>query len=121
SERLFQDLLVQHEVRRHLLELPILLAELSELTDLRRAEIAKAFPPSVVRLLADAALPAELDHRHAAVAHPQDVHHLLGRELARPHRPISFRGWGPGGKPLYERFSGSGNGEKTRTAWEHAG
>jgi hypothetical protein len=46
------------------------------------------------RLLADAVLSAELDHRHAAVALPEDVHHLLRRELARPHRPVSFVGGG---------------------------
>ncbi len=54
------------------------LRELSELTDLCRAEIAEAFPPPVIRLLADAVLPAQLDHRYTAVACPQDVHHLLG-------------------------------------------
>src|SRR5262245_9702534 len=95
SERLFEDRLVERKVGNDLLELPILLAQLAQLADLRRAQVAKPLLPPVVGLLADPVLPAELDHRHAAVPLPEDVHHLLRRELARPHRPRPPSGWGP--------------------------
>src|SRR4029453_16492715 len=95
SERLFEDGLVERQAPHYLLELPILLAELAELADLGCAQVAEPLPPPIVRLLADPVLPAELDHRHAAVPLPEDVHYLLRRELARPHRPRPPSGWGP--------------------------
>src|SRR5262249_16180961 len=87
--------LVQRQVGDDLLELAILLAQLAQLADLGRAEIAEPLLPSVERLLADPVLPAELDHEHTGVALAQDVDHLLGRELARSHRPVSSLVEGP--------------------------
>src|SRR5262249_32583264 len=102
SERLLQDRLVERQVGDDLLELPILLAELPELAHLRGPQIAEALLPALVGLLADPVLPAQLDHWHAAVPLPEDVHHLLRRELARPHRPRPPSAWGPCGGSLRE-------------------
>src|SRR5262249_55730812 len=95
SERLLQDRLVECQVGDDLLQLAILLAELAQLADLGGAEIAEPLLPPVVGLLADPVLAAQLNHRHAAVPLPEDVHHLLRRELARPHRARPPSGWGP--------------------------
>src|SRR5262249_4185037 len=84
-DHLPQYLLVQGEVRNQLLQLPILFAELAELAYFSRAEVPKLLLPAVIRLLADLVLPAELGDGHAAVPLPEDVYHLLRRELARPH------------------------------------
>jgi hypothetical protein len=45
SQRLLQDGLVERQVGNDLLELPILLAELAQLADLRRAEVAEPLLP----------------------------------------------------------------------------
>src|SRR5262245_8837697 len=84
-DHLPQYLLVQGEVRDQLLQLPILFAELAELAYFGRAEVPKLLLPAVIRLLADLVLPAELGDGHAALPLPEDVYHLLRRELARPH------------------------------------
>src|SRR5262245_66187448 len=56
SELLFEDGLVERQVGHDLLEFPILFAELAELADIGRAEVAEPLPPPIVGLLADPGL-----------------------------------------------------------------
>src|SRR5262249_9086446 len=115
-DHLPQNLLVERQVGHQLLELAILLAQLAQLADLGRAQVPELLLPAVVGLLADLLLTAELGDRHAALPLPEDVHHLLRRELARPHRPVSFPGFGDRTEALYASRRGSGKWVKTTAA-----
>src|SRR5262249_29342009 len=103
-QRLPENRLVERQVGDELLELAILLAQLAELLQLARADVAELLLPAIVGLLADPVLAAHLHHRHTALPLPADRHHLLRRELARPHRPISSLGWGPRTVSLRDRW-----------------
>src|SRR5262249_7467129 len=107
-DHLPQDLLVERQIGDELLQFSILLAELTQLAHLGRAQVPELLLPAVVRLLADLVLPTKLRNRHAALPLPEDVHHLLRRELARPHRPVSFPGFGDRTEALYASRRGSG-------------
>lgn len=78
-------MLVQGQVGNQLLELPVLIPQLAQLPDLRRAEAAVLLLPAVERLLGDLELAADLDDRRAGLDLPQGHGDLFLGELARLH------------------------------------
>ena len=82
-----QNVLVERQVGDHALELGVLLAQLPQLPQLRRPEMAILLLPDVIGRLGDPQLAANIRHRGAALRLSQRIGDLLVRIPRALHRP----------------------------------
>jgi hypothetical protein len=92
SQRLAQHVLVQREVSDQLLQAPILVLHLPQPAQLADAEVGILLLPIEKGRLADAGLPADIRHRHAALRLPQRVRYLLLGKRRPLHRSLLLDG-----------------------------
>jgi hypothetical protein len=88
ADHVLQHRLVQAEIGHQLLQLAVLLLELTKPLHLRRRQPAVLVPPVVERRLADPGLAAHLRYRRALLSLPQDEGDLALAELRLLHRKI---------------------------------
>src|SRR5690606_5582070 len=83
-----QYVLVERQISNQPLQLRVLLAQLSQLAQLRRPQVRVLLLPDVERRLADAHLAADIGHRRATLRLPQRIGDLLVRVPRALHRPL---------------------------------